>query len=531
MFRSKIFIFTLACLIVLSGVIPYNADADTNMESEAISLAFLYGGTYQTYIEQLNKAGSAINAVSPNFFNLDKDGRLIDSVDPKLVKEMKRRGIKVMPFLANHWDRAVGIKALENRSQLARDLARLVEKYDLDGVNIDLENIPEQYKNELTDFVEKTAQPIRKLGKQVSISVMPETKDIQTTITRVFDYRKLGETADFLVVMAYDESWEGGPSGPVASLPWVQQVVEHLSSQVPAKKLVLGVPGYGRYWIDGKSGRGVSYKRALEIKDKFNTEIKWSNLKNVPYLEFRDSSGKLHQLWFDNSYSIRMKLNLMKSYNLGGAALWRLGLEDPAIWPIFGQYFQSLFTDMAGHWSLPYVKDLKEAGIMNGYPDGSFKPDQPLTRAEAAAAIVRLMDGEASARAGVASFSDLPADYWAYEAILSAKDKGWISGYGNGMFRPNRAMTRAELASLLLNLYPDTAKPEVSVSSSSSSSSLFRSGFPDVSAGYWAYTRINKVKGNNLMLGDPDGRFYPERAVSRAELAVVLTRLLELRKQ
>ena len=124
--------------------------------------------------------------------------------------------------------------------------------------------------------------------------------------------------------------------------------------------------------------------------------------------------------------------------------------------PVKGQRYYTGFGDIhAGDWYANTVGYAVQVGIVSGYPDGSFKPNKPITRAEFAAIASRF---DALAQGNDIAFSDLAPSHWGYNAIRSAASKGWITGYPDNTFRPEQAITRAEVTSItnrMLNRYAD----------------------------------------------------------------------------
>ena len=124
--------------------------------------------------------------------------------------------------------------------------------------------------------------------------------------------------------------------------------------------------------------------------------------------------------------------------------------------PVKGQRYYTGFSDIqAGDWYANTVGYAVQVGIVSGYPDGSFKPNKPITRAEFAAIASRF---DALAQGNNIAFNDLAPSHWGYNAIRSAASKGWISGYPDNTFRPEKAISRAEVTSItnrMLNRYAD----------------------------------------------------------------------------
>ncbi|MFD1887280.1 S-layer homology domain-containing protein [Paenibacillus wenxiniae] len=150
-------------------------------------------------------------------------------------------------------------------------------------------------------------------------------------------------------------------------------------------------------------------------------------------------------------------------------------------------------------------------GYIQGYQDGTFRPEQKVTRAELAVMLDRLI-GSNTQTTGELDFKDIPNAYWAASGIGLVQQQGWMKGYPDGTFQPGQALTRAELASLIARW-----KELDSTNASTSAAN-------DI-PGNWAASDINKVVAAGLMKGFPDGQFYPNQPVTRAEIVTVLNRI------
>jgi hypothetical protein len=118
----------------------------------------------------------------------------------------------------------------------------------------------------------------------------------------------------------------------------------------------------------------------------------------------------------------------------------------------------STFNDItAGKWYGAAIGALAYYGVFSGYPDGSFRPDLPITREELAAVVSRFDHLKES---GENPFSDVNPDHWAYKSILSATKKGWFVGYGNGMFRPGDSIKRSEFVTVANRVFSRRILPE-----------------------------------------------------------------------
>ena len=137
---------------------------------------------------------------------------------------MHKRRIKVTPFLSNHWDQAFGRKALQNRHALAQQIANAVEKYNLDGVNVDIENVTHADRADYTDFVRILRSRLGR-DKVLSVAVGANPRGLTTGWIGSYDYAALAAHSDYLMIMAYDEHYPGSAPGPVASADFVEKSI------------------------------------------------------------------------------------------------------------------------------------------------------------------------------------------------------------------------------------------------------------------------------------------------------------------
>ena len=114
---------------------------------------------------------------------------------------------------------------------------------------------------------------------------------------------------------------------------------------------------------------------------------------------------------------------------------------------------QSAFPDIAGHWAEDQITYLANQGLVSGFPDGTFGPSETVTRAQVAVVV----SGQLGLDPEQAAFPDVPATHWASDAIGALADAGIMGGYPDGTFQPSNPMTRAEVAVVLSNAYGYTA--------------------------------------------------------------------------
>jgi hypothetical protein len=179
-------------------------------------------------------------------------------------------------------------------------------------------------------------------------------------------------------------------------------------------------------------------------------------------------------------------------------------------------YSQSGFKDEApDYWATSEIRIMKEKGLIQGYDDGTFRPENPISRAEAAAIFVRMLELKpSSSAAGASPFKDVPLTHWSKDNILIAYHKQLLSGYDDGTFRPEDKITRAETSALLAKTFK-------------LSEGITNKTFTDIAMNHWAYPMVSKLAANGLIEGTSNERFDPEKPITRAQFSVILARALE----
>ncbi|WP_240041419.1 S-layer homology domain-containing protein [Paenibacillus ginsengarvi] len=500
-------------------------------EAARFQMSYLYAGPAE-YISYVDRTDGAMQVVSPSYFDLGPDGSLLltDMVDPSFVSDMHKRGIRVVPFLSNHWDRDTGLQALAKRETLATQIAAAVSKYGLDGVNVDIENVTETSRDDFTDLVKRLRENLP-ADKEVSVAVAANPTGTTKGWLGSYDYAALAKYSDYLMVMAYDESSTGDADpGPVASLSFVERSIRYALRYAPPERIVLGLPFYGRYWkTDGTvNGEGIPGRSVPELVSRYGGTTVYDSASEsavstftipesetqLPVVSYKTLNPGMYTVWHENEQSMKKKLQLVSQYGLKGTGSWSLGQEDASSWSYMTLWVNgAFFADAQNHWAQNEIAAAAAKGWMTGTAEGRFSPETSLTRAEAATILTRsLLPGQA-APAGAAGFADVPATHWASGAIALAKQAGIVDGAGVSVFKPDSSVTRAEMAAMLARALKLSAPPGANAA------------FSDVRADNWAYPYIQALVAQGALQGYEPGRFRPDEPISRAQMAAILDRL------
>ena len=269
----KFVMFGICLAVVLSVLAPLTAQA----AEYRFNMSYIYFGSSSDYTKLVDDTQNSLSEVAPNYFALDADGNLAltSTVSRDFISDMHSRGITVVPYLTNDWSRTVGKAALAGRETLARDLADAVVLYDLDGLNIDIENVTSAEREAYVDFT-RLLRALLPPEKTIAVSVAANPWGLDTGWQGSYDYAGLSEYCDYLMIMAYDEHYYGGPAGPISSLSFIDKSLKYAVSVVPKEKIVLGLPFYGRIWSDNgghPNGYGVSNTMIAQLVKNYGGTV------------------------------------------------------------------------------------------------------------------------------------------------------------------------------------------------------------------------------------------------------------------
>lgn len=299
-------------------------------------------GTTNQYISQNQepeKWGVNLNVVSPKWFTIDSNQEhLLSTVDPKYLSWAHSANKQVWPLLGNGSDpvltnQIIGDESI--RKQLVHSISEVMIANQIDGINIDFENMDIKNKQNFVDFVAELKSTLSSHNIIVSVDVSREVDDPYWS--GCYDRAALGKIADYIIIMAYEEHWSGSKiPGSVASIPWVENGIQSLLEKVPHNKVILAVPFYTRVWINDLytgelTNENLSIKQMEEIIAFKQSKKQWDSQALQHFVTFTHQSTS-QKIWVEDSSSMKLRRELVEKYNLAGLAFWRMGLETPDIW-------------------------------------------------------------------------------------------------------------------------------------------------------------------------------------------------------
>lgn len=303
---------------------------------------------FSQHVQAPDRTGQTIdgvNVVSPSFFYLDANGNLKENVGTSgqaYIEWAHSNGYKVWPMVSNA---DAGIKVTSTilnsytkRQQLIDSIVEKCVEYGIDGINIDFENMYEKDKDKFSRFIIELTPRMEELGSVTSVDVT--APDGGANWSLCYDRNVIGNVADYLVFMAYDQYGTSSTKpGTTAGYNWVEtslkKIIEY--DEVKTEKIILGLPFYTRIWTINQEGSIVSRNvvNMVDINKSIpsNVEKQWNDELKQYYVEYQ--SGKTtKKMWIEDGKSIEAKVSLVSQYKLGGTSGWEKDRETSNVWSI-----------------------------------------------------------------------------------------------------------------------------------------------------------------------------------------------------
>lgn len=330
------------------------------LKKDRISLAWnqIYNQTANSNIDGLLKNTSGINVLSPTWFSLtDKKGNLSTLADLQYVEKAHKRGMEVWALVNDFTDKKLTKAVLTSttlRQKLVKNIMYFADSYELDGINIDFEYITEDIADSYLQFLRELSIECRKAKKVLSIDNYAPAQ-----WSGYYDREQQLKIADYIIIMNYDEHTAGSKeAGSVSSMPYAEKSIKDTIAEAKdAKRIINGMPFYTRVWKEvpeeDSDGSGVFIEDAAGgnyylSSEAVNMKTAEKNYKDAGVKPaFDEKTGQnyvtyskgnaVYMIWLEDATSVRARLELIKKYDLAGAAYWALGQEKDNIWKVIGE--------------------------------------------------------------------------------------------------------------------------------------------------------------------------------------------------
>lgn len=315
-----------------------------------VSLVWEYFSKYAKAPQRTEKI-DGVNVVAPTFFSLadSEKGAIVANVGQagqNYINWAHSNGYRVWPWVANEAtnkaDKDLTSEILNDyklREKLINSIVSAVEMYNLDGINLDFENMYESDKDAYSRLVIELAPRLKELGKVLSVDVT--APDGSPDWSLCFNRNVIGDVADYVIFMAYDQHNQSSTeAGTVAGCDWVEANINKFLGQegVKPEKIILAMPFYTRVWNvtdGGLSSSAVDMKsQSTLIPD--DAKITWDDSLKQNLAEY-EKNGRTYKVWMEDAKSLKCKLDLVKKYSLAGGAFWRKDQETSDVWKVINE--------------------------------------------------------------------------------------------------------------------------------------------------------------------------------------------------
>lgn len=303
-----------------------------------VSLVWDY---YEPDEEAPKREGSieGINSVSPSFYQLDGDGTISKNVSRDYIEWAHFNQYKVWPTISNIQLNDIDamseiLSSFDSRANLIENIVRTLTENNVDGVNIDFENMYKEDKDKFSRFIIELAPRLRELGMVLCVDVTePDGSD---TWSLCYNRNVIGKVADYTVFVAYDEhNSSSKKAGSNASYNWVESNIKKFIEQevVSPDKIILANAFYTRLWKEEDQELSCTVVNMNDVEIPSEVEKVWDDNAKQYYVEYNKDKATF-KMWIEDQESISKKMDLVNSYNLAGAGFWEKDRENNEVWNI-----------------------------------------------------------------------------------------------------------------------------------------------------------------------------------------------------
>ena len=365
----KILITTAALSLIFSTLAP----ASANNPPRRILSGWLPDYSLARNLPTVEGNLDLIRDISPFWYGLTGATTIKDKYElgryttPKstVIARLKSNGLILLPTITDDTKKLVLAGLLANpttRTSIVQSIKDLVLRHNYDGIDLDFEVFYTQdgrstwatTKPNWIAFIKELSAELRQQGKLLSVTTPPDfAPETKRAGNWVFSWAEIGPHIDRLRIMAYDFSTVR--PGPIGPLPWSEDAVKYAVTQMPASKVFLGIPGYGRDWITKVEGvcpkdfassvvvganAAVVMRSAVELATSNNATITYNPTHaestftyKKTYVDPTNSASfctASRTVWFPDEKSYTARSNLVGKYRIGGIAVWTFGMENTA---------------------------------------------------------------------------------------------------------------------------------------------------------------------------------------------------------
>ncbi|WP_145960869.1 glycosyl hydrolase family 18 protein [Sphingosinithalassobacter portus] len=296
--------------------------------------------TFSTSNAKLQADAPRLDVMGTDLYAIDSSGNITGSMPSAVQQAASANSVDLYPIISN-FDTSDFSPTIAHavlvpgaaRTHAIDTMVSLSQQTGITGINLDFEAVDKTDRSLLSSFVSDLAIALHQHSRLLIVSVpATDQNDPNDFWTGAYDYGAIGQSADIVQVMTYDENGPWGPDGPVAGLDWVKASIAYAATEMPLWKINMGIPAYGYDWnlTDG-TGEQVDYKAIPGMISSLGATPEWDSASSSPKFYYQ-TGGKEHVVWYENAHSIKLKAQYAVSKGVGGVSVWSLGQENNGFW-------------------------------------------------------------------------------------------------------------------------------------------------------------------------------------------------------
>jgi spore germination protein YaaH len=284
-------------------------------------------------LASLKQHGADLEAVVPAWISvIGADHKVTVVPDPAghaaiaALKARPKLWLMVQNALNGAWDGAGAAALIHDEAATSTLLDRLEAqgvREKAGGLVIDFEDLPPGAPGDLQAFLAAARERCRRHGWTLAVTAPPANPD--------WNLAAIGQAVDHVVLMAYDEHWQTGAPGPIASNPWFASVVKRAAGQIPPGRTIVAVAAYAYDWPAKGPATVLSIPQAQALAARNKARPERDPASGAEHFGYA-ADGAPHQVWMSDAGAVRGQVGVARSAGAEGIALWRLGTEDPGVW-------------------------------------------------------------------------------------------------------------------------------------------------------------------------------------------------------
>ena len=349
--------------ISVNVVEPLHIDGNVRENKIVLGWSMIAGQAGNDVIYSQIDNSPGMNVISPTWFALqDNDGNISSLASQSVVDSCHSKGIEVWGmfdnFTYNDVKTAYVLGDTDIRAKVISGIVALANQYNLDGINVDFESLSEEAGEPFIQFIRELSIECRNNNLVLSVD-----NYVPKAYTNLYNRKEQGVFADYVIIMGYDEHYNGSSEvGSVASIGYVTEGIQKTLDEVPANKVINGLPFYTRMWrvenktdaeLDtaptGADGQVIDYnivevqtlpmQQAIETVASHSGATKiWDESTKQNYAQW-ESGNSTTKIWLEDADSLNAKLQVMTGFDIAGAAVWQIGYGAKFAWDTINQYY------------------------------------------------------------------------------------------------------------------------------------------------------------------------------------------------